>query len=423
MGNSPPGYKANKYISFSLELEKVCFFPGEYINGKLFLEGKPGLKETKLKEPNALFIINQNQIYDYYSPQFGDYTSDEKNLNIYENTLTFNDFTGANLLSKIIIPFSVKLPLSTYPSVSFSDGGYVEHTFSVEFPSLKIKRTYKIVVKNNPNFTIKNKLLKIPCKLNINQSKSKFLFNKGNYILLINLPKNVFYYDEQISYNILLDCNNLNLVINEIKISFIRKRITNSSAKPIEERVKRETLLTERIKLNQSDKVHNINGKINFPNEHSDDKNVYPPLVYQIIDEKGPYGENCKVLIKKYNIYPSCRGGLLTVEYFLKIKLIFQTSLTFDESINIPLDFCSRAEAKIIDKNKEQINSNDIIMNQYNKPKENSIEKNKKENEVNENITIGENNINDEQNNENFDLNNNGYNAPPPAFYSNNNNN
>jgi hypothetical protein len=65
MGNSNPEIKTNKYIKFVVQLNKVCHLPGENIEGALYLEGNPGLKETQLMNPKALFIITEKHKYKY----------------------------------------------------------------------------------------------------------------------------------------------------------------------------------------------------------------------------------------------------------------------------------------------------------------------------------------------------------------------
>ena len=228
MGTDEIEIKTNKYIDFSINLEKVCYFPGEKINGNLILSGKPGLNETQLNNPKALFTIKQLQRYTYSD---GEHSHVEKlDTILFEEELVFNSFIGANLLITIHIPFSVNLPIYSYPSCSFSDGGYVKHNFSVEFLHLNIKRTIKIVVKNYPYFTLQNELLKIPCSLFWQISKSNFLVNKGNFILLVNLPKNVFYYDEPIPFEIKLNRENLDLKINSMTVALCRHRKKNYSS-------------------------------------------------------------------------------------------------------------------------------------------------------------------------------------------------
>ena len=46
--------------------------------------------------------------------------------------------------------------------------------------------------------------------------------NKGDFTISIKLPKNLFYYDEPINYEIVLDYKKLKLVIKGLIISLIR---------------------------------------------------------------------------------------------------------------------------------------------------------------------------------------------------------
>ena len=56
MGNSNEG---NKFIDFTIKLDKICYFPGENISGTLNLMGKPGLLETQLTDPKVKFVVNE----------------------------------------------------------------------------------------------------------------------------------------------------------------------------------------------------------------------------------------------------------------------------------------------------------------------------------------------------------------------------
>ena len=47
MGNSVQYSKFNKYIDFSIKIEKICYCPGENINGTIYIMGKSGLLETQ----------------------------------------------------------------------------------------------------------------------------------------------------------------------------------------------------------------------------------------------------------------------------------------------------------------------------------------------------------------------------------------
>ena len=218
MGNIEDDNIYNSYIKFIIKLEKICHFPGENINGTIFLKGKQGLKETLLNNPTSKVIISQKQ--HYYDNEGPGQTITN---NIYEKNKFFKTFVGANLLNTVKIPFSIKLPISAIPSYSFKRGHYIKHKLLVEFPLLKVKRSLIIVVKNEAYFTKQNKLYKEPCIISNKKSKSK-----GNYNFEMILPKNVFFYDEEIPYEIKLDCTNLNsnffISCFEIKLERIKKK-------------------------------------------------------------------------------------------------------------------------------------------------------------------------------------------------------
>ena len=187
--------------------------------------GKSGLLETQLKEPKALFAIYEKHQFDFSGKGLKISTKTKENK--YKKDFFFNNFIGANLLTGINIPFSYKIPILAHPTCSFKVSyyqGFIKHYFSIELPNLKVKRTLIIVIKNNANFTKENKLFKMHCIYSARKSKFQFLINKGYFNITINLPKNVFYYDEPISYIIILDCKKIELLIiilnkkNNIKI-------------------------------------------------------------------------------------------------------------------------------------------------------------------------------------------------------------
>ena len=82
-------------------------------------------------------------------------------------------------------------------------------------------------------------------------------------------------------------------------------------------------------------------------------------MAYEDMDKNGPYelSENNKK--KDFFLTPSCYGGLLTVDYKLNIKIIFNTLLTFNEEFNIPLDFYERQNASVNNNNNDNHNEED----------------------------------------------------------------
>ena len=186
----------------------------------------------------------------------------------------------------------------------------------------------------------------------------------------------------------------------------------------------KEDLVAINFKVINNKPEYNIKSSLTFPRTLDFDKYVYPPLVYKTIDKEGPFTEKCTKFQDLCHIYPSCRGGLIAIEYFIKIKITFDTSLTSDELFYIPIDFYSKFEEKKIDNNIGQIsdyNPENEFSNQYDKPIENEIKSS-------DNITEGgndNNNINNiEQQNVNMDIDisDSGYVAPPPMIDNNDNN-
>ena len=219
MGNSNEENKYNKLIDFTITLDKLCYFPGENIRGTLSLVGKPGLLETQLADPKVKFVV-----YEMIKDISFDHSASDI-INHSSNFLIFNTFIGSNLLTGLNMPFTYQIPFSFNPTCSVLLDKYIykfKHFFSAEFPSLKVKRTLPIVIKNIQNFTLQNNLLKTPCTFSTKKSKSILFVNKGDFKIKINLPKNVFYYDEDIPYEINLDLRDLNLKVNGLEVSIFR---------------------------------------------------------------------------------------------------------------------------------------------------------------------------------------------------------
>ena len=288
MGNAQEN-KYNQFIDFSVKLEKLCYFPGEDINGTLYIMGKPGLLETQLKEPKVSFKIYEK--LKTIPTQSGTIilSSTEELSKKAENEFMFNTFIDPNLLTGVNIPFNFKIPSLINPSCYFVINSFAEllqHFFSVELPSLKVKRTICIVIKNNPNFTSENKLLQIPCTFSKTKSKSTLFKKKGNFNITINLKKNSFYYDELIPFEIFLDSKNLKISIKKIKISIeralkkdLKKGITHTKSS------KTEDIITISQDLDKNSNEHEIKDSLIFP-QNDDHKYSCPTFFYESVEKE-----------------------------------------------------------------------------------------------------------------------------------------
>ena len=163
---------------------------------------------------------------------------------------------------------------------------------------------------------------------------------------------------------------------------------------------------------------------------------------------------------------------MISVDYFVEIKLYFPSSWTFDETITIPIDFLARPDERQIDNDNNNIEQNIPYYNNsvnkinigqnipyYHNNVNNNIGQNNPYNYINsnnnyypniynmnediknhqlniqevapfqnnnnENLTIGGNsndNFNSQEQNQNFNINEGENTAPPPALNYNNNN-
>ena len=224
MGNSNEDNKYNKLIDFTIKLDKICYYPGENICGTLIIMGKPGLLETQLNDPKVKFEVYE-RLHNIPLQHSNFINSMPETLYHNSNFLVFNTFIGTNLLTGVNLPFTYQIPTTLNPTCCIildKNAENLTHWFSAEFPSLKVKRTLQIVIKNNPNFTLQNTLLKIPYTFSSKKSKSILFINKGDFKITINLPKNSFYYDEKIPYEIILDLKNFHLKLNGLEVSILR---------------------------------------------------------------------------------------------------------------------------------------------------------------------------------------------------------
>ena len=95
-------------------------------------------------------------------------------------------------------------------------------------------------------------------------------------------------------------------------------------------------IISKIIKLEKGLANYSISDSINFPN-NSKYVSVYPPKVYEEYEKHGLYEVNDEKI--HLRLYPSSRLGIISVEYFLKIKINFDSLFTTNEKIKIPLYF------------------------------------------------------------------------------------
>ena len=163
--------------------------------------------------------------------------------------------------------------------------------------------------------------------------------NKGAFLLSVKLPRNYFYYHEKVPLEINIDCSKLkDLTINSVNIRFTiftRKNFSNDHLKA--DRTSEDCISNKNINLEKGLSEYKISDFVEFPIDFK----YYTPNVYNEIEKKGPIEVNDSF---GQQLFQSSYNGLVSVDYIIRISLIFGSSLTFDEYLDIPIYFVIKTE-------------------------------------------------------------------------------
>ena len=331
-------YNIEKYVSMTIQLNKTCYSPGEYLNGTIILKPKEGLQQPLLHDTNATLYLTEFFYYKYFEEEYDRIQKRKKSVpKVAEETIplltlpmNFSNFYNANIMTTVNIPFQIQIPMNCYPSCIFDSTTYVKHYLAIDFPSIMAKKTEIIVIKNNAYFSKYNGLLQEPAICYKETTKRKLFVSQGSFNATLKMPRNIFSYDEMIPFEVDVDATKLSIDIKAIRISINRNQKRNHHRNHNEARGQnKKECVTKTIPLPKGQKKHHIEDVIQLKPE------VNPKDTYKLLDtDKRKYSE-------KYNgvkLSPSCYGGLLSCEYYIKLVLEMDTMLSTDEDIRIPID-------------------------------------------------------------------------------------
>ena len=342
------GIRKKQKWAFFIGINQVCYFPGDIMSGKITF--------IYFKEPTEKIVINNQEInitvkeIKYYSCLTG---SGKHRRIITKNEET--NLINMDINSKISecektleleAPFSLHIPDNTSPSINFIYDGYVRHLFIVELKEINAKRATMFAIKNNFPSNLDGTLLKDIIEENKEYKeykKSKLFYEKGSCLLNFKMPKNYFFYNEKIPFEINLDCSNLKMLINSIRITLLRRARRNNSqdyskiVMSCDQVINRKFIYINEEGLNN----YHFSDFIEFPTS-SKYNSVYPPNVYKSFEDHG-FIEISRLRFK-YCLYPSTFNGLITVDYYIDLKLFFNNSFTFDEEFLVPIYFSANFE-------------------------------------------------------------------------------
>ena len=351
-------------VSLSIELDKTCYSKGEKINGILILSPEQNSTHTELVNPYAKFSFIEKQCYEFLETFY------EKDRDIIKPTrknieeikilgsypMNFSKYEKSKMLPNLKIPFQIMIPINAYPSLISDKNTYILHFLTCELESLKVKKSVPFIIKNNPYFTKENKLLKIPYETKQLIGKHKFaIISCGNFEVKINLEKNICPYNENLPITIDIDCSNLNSIkLKGVNIYIFRTFRKNSQKnKNLMKEEKTEEIVRKTLPLREGEITYHIEDGIKLPISSN---NLNPEIVYQLLDKNKDQG------IKKFQnikLFPSCSGGLLSCNYFLKIIIETNTLFSTNEEMIIPVDFYSSSNNNKEDNEKNsKINMN-----------------------------------------------------------------
>ena len=377
-------------ISLDIELNKTCFSKDEYIYGIIVLTPKINSFIKEFLNPYALISIQEKQNYEYLDSSY-DQENDEikptkKSINEFKTLIktqyNFSDYLNSSMIPCLKIQFRIKVPNNAYPSCLFDKNTFVIHYLTIEFESLKAKKSEIIIIKNSPYFTKENGLLKIPAIYKHILTKHKYvIFDCGYMEVKITLEKNICPYNENLPIEINIDCSKLDKIkVKGVKIYIYRSyKKNNPNNKKIIYEKKIEEIVRKTLPLREGEKTYHIEDGIKLPLSSND---LNPEEVYKILD-KDKREPNLK--FNNIKLYPSCNGGLLSCLYYITIVIETNTLFSTNEEIIIPIDFYS----PFIPYEKEG-NIKINISKSFNKKLDNKIILKKKEDNLEENININQ---------------------------------
>ena len=358
-------------VSLSIELDKTCYSKGEKINGTLILSPKQNSTHTELVNPYVKFSFIEKQCYEFLETFY------EKDRDIIKPTrknieeikilgsypMNFSKYEKSKMLPNLKIPFQIMIPINAYPSLISDKNTYILHFLTCELESFKVKKSVPFIIKNNPYFTKENKLLKIPYETKQLIGKHKFaIISCGNFEVKINLEKNICPYNENLPITIDIDCSNLNSIkLKGVNIYIFRTFRKNSQKnKNLMKEEKTEEIVRKTLPLREGEITYHIEDGIKLPISSN---NLNPEIVYQLLDKNKDQG------MKKFQnikLFPSCSGGLLSCNYFLKIIIETNTLFSTNEEMIIPVDFYSSSNNKNEDNEKNSKNNMNLNIEENN---------------------------------------------------------
>ena len=321
-------YNDETNFTINIKINKTCYFKGEKIKGNISLIPKNIIKKSLLLCPITA-TASLEELYNYRLTENSNDITQEKIL--FKYPMSIPKFTGDNLINGLSFPFEFQIPDDINPSFIIDNNSYIRHILKFDFSTINSKKSTIIIIKNDKHFSEYNELYKSPAEYTYRTYKHKYaVFHMGFLNAKISLDKNAFTYDEVIPIVIDLDCSILKITIPKVHIFIINviKKHNQLDNKPLSKTEK--ICFKKTIELNdKSKKIYHLKQSIKL------DVNTPSKIYQQLENDNRVYSEKYKDI----KLYTSCYDGLITCEYFIKIRFETDTIFSTDEHMIIPIDF------------------------------------------------------------------------------------
>ena len=369
MGNNQENNN-DRHGKYNMEifLNKYNFFPDEIINGEIKLSCKEEDEDSEiplvLKNPKICFRLIHHECY--ANPETEN--KNKKNENSIDENIGFDNikkvvvFTKTELFSNIknkdiretlTIPFSVRIPTEIKPSLEYTNKnksyGFSRIYLAIDIPESLNKKEVLIYIQKIPT-PLDSELTLIKY---ITKKKLGFIGSGSNISFQGSYPKNNYGFSEVCSLNINLDIFGTKENIKGISFTLKRKIcFMKSKNKPANEFI--EDLWVHNLKENITQKNFNFNIPL------IEGEKIYSERLNMFFDVNMVTKKNLICLLPSYD------GELLKCQYYILIKISYESILIKDPEIEMPIDLGHShtvfTQTFILDVNKILLKINNAII-------------------------------------------------------------
>ena len=206
-------------ISIDIEINTLFYMPGEIIKGIINLNPGNYITEDKNTFELTLKLI-QYEFWEYSNQTLEElkniYKTEIQTKTIYKYSIITENKEQPGILS---IPFELEIDKNNdklLPTFQFEDKDYflgIRHILTIECKKLNIKNHHGLFIGKNMNINYKDK----------KQIEEGFIVGFGKINIRMVIPKQSFYFGENVDFTLKVKCSALLKTIKEVEENLYRK--------------------------------------------------------------------------------------------------------------------------------------------------------------------------------------------------------